>query len=60
MESINVLFNQIKDRILDATPSQAIFLSISKYYGKIFDYSPTNIENILQLAKMDLKNLQDF
>lgn len=58
MESSDILFNQIKDRILDAMPGQAIFLSISKYYGKVFDYSKSNIDQVLQLAKQDLTSLE--
>lgn len=58
MESIETLFDQIKDRILDANPGLAIFRSISRYYGKVFDYSSSNISNTLQKAKKDLNTLE--
>lgn len=59
MESLEGLFDQIKDRLLDANPGLSIFLCISKYYGKTFDYSPANISSILKQAKSDLKKLQN-
>ena len=60
MESVDVLFDQIKDNILDANPGQAIFLNISKYYGRVFDYSQTTIKRTLQQAQEDLKKLENI
>lgn len=59
MSSIDVLFDEIKDNILDVYPGLAVFLCISKYYGKTFDYSASHISSVLQQAKKNLKSVEN-
>ena len=58
MDSFDSLFDEIRDRLLDARPGLAIFLGISKHYGQVFDYSKENIYNTLTMAKADLQTVE--